>query len=91
MKLVSEWKTVFLRSATTWVTAIVGALVGALAHTYGAAFAILPFLPSAFQLPVAAGLGVIVIGGPIVLARLTDQPKMAAKVEQKAEEHRDGQ
>lgn len=85
MNFVSEWRTVLVRSATNWTAAILGALVGALAHTYVAAFAVLPFLPPLLQLPLAVLLGAIVIGGPIILARLTDQPKLQAKIE----EHRD--
>lgn len=84
MRLIAHWRTVLKRSATTWAATIIGALVGALAHTYMAAFAIIGFLPAELQLPLAALVGVIVIGGPIILARLTEQPKLAATIEEKA-------
>lgn len=83
MRLIENWRTVLWRSAANWTAAIMGALVGVFAHTYGAAFAILPFLPTPLQLPLAIILGVIVIGGPIIIARLTPQPKLAVKVEEK--------
>lgn len=83
MKLISEWRVVLWRSAANWTAAILGALVGALAQTYTAAFMIVPFLPGFLQLPVAAALGVIVIGGPIILARITEQPKLRDRIGEK--------
>lgn len=86
MRLIEHWTTVLWRSACNWVAMVLGAIVGALAHTYIAAFAILPFLPEALQLPLAILLGCVVIGGPIVLARLVEQPKMTAKIKDKTDE-----
>ena len=79
MRLIEHWRPVVWRSATSRVSTVLGFLVGALAHTYGAAFAILPFLPFQLQLPLAGLLGAIVVAGPIILARVTEQPKLEAR------------
>lgn len=86
-RLITEWRTVLFRSMSNWVATIVGFLVGALANTYLAAFAVIGFIPHPWlQLPLAGLVGAIVIGGPIVLARIVRQPVMEAKIEQKTEE-----
>ncbi len=87
MTLIAHPWTVIKRSATTWTATILGFLVGALANTYLAAFAVIGFIPSpVLQLPLAGLVGAIVIGGPIVLARIVEQPRLTAKIEAKAEE-----
>lgn len=84
MTILPAWRTVLKRSATTWTATILGFLVGALANTYLAAFAVIGFIPSpVLQLPLAGLVGAIVIGGPIVLARIVEQPKLTAKIEEK--------
>ena len=83
MRFIEDWWTVALRSATSWVAAILGGLLGALAAHWGILFAVLPFLPFWLQLPCAILLGVLFVGGPIVLARITDQPRMRAKIEER--------
>lgn len=88
MRLIDEWRTVLVRSATTWVAAMTGALVGLLAYLVGvlspvylAAFAVIGFIPwPGTQLVLAVIVGAIVIGGPQILARLTAQPKMQEKI-----------
>lgn len=90
MKLIDQWRTVLKRSATTWVTVVLTFLVGALTPSYLAIFAFLGFVPSPFVQIVVGGLVVvIVVGGPIILARIVDQPKLTAKVEQKKQEAAD--
>ena len=83
MRFIEHWGTVARRSATSWTAAALGFLLGALGHTYMAAFAVIGFLPAELQLPLAGLVGAIVIGGPIVLARITEQPRLAAKLEEK--------
>lgn len=84
MKLIDHWATVLRRSATTWVSTVLGFLVGTLAQTYLAAFAVIGFIPAPWlQLPLAGLVGAIVIGGPVILARITEQPKLIAKLEEK--------
>lgn len=86
MNLIEHWGTVLRRSATTWTTALLTFLVGALGQAYMALFAFLAFIPSPMVQIVGGGLvALIVIGGPIILSRLVEQPKMAAKIEQKAD------
>ena len=80
MTFIAEWRDVLWRSATSWVAMILGGILGALAAHWGILFAIIPFLPFWLQLPVAIGLGVLFVGGPIVLARITDQPKLNARI-----------
>lgn len=82
MRLISEWRVVIWRSATSWVATILGALLGTFAAHWGIMFAVVPFLPFYLQLPVAASLGVFFVGGPVILARITEQPKMAEKVKE---------
>ena len=84
MNLITEWRTVLQRSATTWVTAALTFLVGALAQSYMAIFAFLAFIPSLAVQIVGGGIVVlIVIGSPIILARLVEQPKLVQKIEEK--------
>jgi hypothetical protein len=84
MRLIDEWREVLWRSATTWVTAALTFLVGALAQTYMAVFAFLAFVPSlAAQILCGGIVMLIVVGGPIILARLVQQPRLTAKIEEK--------
>ena len=85
MRFIDDWCDVLWRSATSWVAMILGGILGALAAHWGILFAIIPFLPFWLQLPVAIGLGVLFVGGPIVLARITDQPKLNARIAAKKE------
>lgn len=74
------------RSATSWVAAVLGAILGATAAHWGVMFAVVPFLPFWMQLPAAIVLGVLFVGGPIVVARITAQPKMRDKIGSKTDE-----
>lgn len=87
MKLIEDWWTVACRSATSWVAAILGGLLGAVAAHWGVLFAVVPFLPFWLQLPAAIVLGVLFVGGPIVLARITNQPRMQAKIAERKAGH----
>lgn len=78
MNLVSHWRTVLLRSATTWVTLIVNTLV---AHAI-VFLAVLPFAPLYLQLPLAIVIA-IVASSPTWLSRIVEQPKLNAKIEEK--------
>lgn len=80
MNIIEDWWTVVWRSATSWVATVLGGLLGALAVHWGVLFAVVAFLPYWLQLPVAVLLGMLFVGGPIILARITDQPKMQAKI-----------
>lgn len=82
--LIEHWGTVLRRSAVTYVTAALTFLVGALAQTYMAIFAFLAFMPPLVGIVVGGFLVVIVVGGPIILARLVEQPALNAKLEEKA-------
>ena len=48
-------------------------------------FAVVPFLPFLMQ-PPRSCLGVLFVGGPIVVARITAQPKMRDKIGSKTDE-----
>lgn len=90
MRLIEHWGTVLRRSATTWVTVVLTFLVGALSPAYMAIFAFLGFVSSPLVQVVVGGLVVlIVVGGPIILARVVEQPKMTAKIEEKKQEAND--
>ena len=90
MKLIDHWRTVLGRSATTWVTVALTFLTGALSPAYMAVFAFLGFVPSRLvQIVVGGTVVLIIVGGPIVLARLVEQPKLAAKVDAKMQEAAD--
>jgi Sec-independent protein secretion pathway component TatC len=84
MRFVTEWPTVLWRAASNWVTLIVNTVI---AHAL-VFFAILPFAPFYLQLPLALFIA-LVASSPTWLARVIEQPKMAAKVEEK-QEARDG-
>ena len=85
LKLIEGWKDVLLRSATSWVATALGALLGAFGAQWGIMFAVLPFLPFWLQMPLAIVLGVFFVGGPIVLARITDQPKLEQRIKAKSD------
>lgn len=85
LELIEGWKDVVLRSATSWVATALGALLGAFGAHWGIMFAILPFLPFWLQMPLAIVLGIFFVGGPIVLARITAQPKLEARIESKTD------
>lgn len=78
MKIIEEWRTVLKRSATTWVTLAVNTIA---AHAL-VFIAVLPFAPLYIQLPLAI-LIAVVASSPTWLARITEQPKLNAKIEEK--------
>lgn len=79
MKLIDHPWTVLKRSATTWVTLAVNTIA---AHAL-VFLAVLPFAPIYVQLPLAV-LIAIVASSPTWLARVAKQPRMEAKLEEKA-------
>lgn len=84
MRLIEHWGTVLKNSAVTWVAGILTFFVGALGQTYMAIFAFLAFMPQGVAVLVGGLLVFIVVGGPIILARIVEQPKLTEKLEQKA-------
>lgn len=86
-RLIEDWPTVLWHSATTRTTALVTYLLGAIGQYYFAGFLFIGFLPQAAQIIAAGLLTLLVFGGPIILSRLVQQPRLAAKIEDK----RDGQ
>lgn len=79
MKLITEWRTVLKRSATTWVTLIVNTIA---AHAL-VFLAVLPFAPLYIQLPLAVVIA-LVASSPTWLARIVEQPKLQAKIEEQS-------
>jgi len=89
MELVEEWPTVLRRAITIRLAAALTFLIGAFGQAYLAVFAFLAFMPYPIQVGVGGLMVFIVVGCPIILARLVQQPKMQAKVEKKIEEKAD--
>ena len=83
MKLIEDWPLILWRSATTWVAAAIGAVVGVVGAHWALLLGVLPFLPFWLQLPLAIAVGVITIAGPVVVARITEQPRLNAKIEER--------
>lgn len=84
LNLIENWPVVLWHSATTRTTALVGAIVGTIGVHYLMLLGVLPFLPPYLQLPLALGIGAIV-AGPTLIARITAQPKMAAKIAEQSD------
>lgn len=87
MRLISTWRTVIWRSAANWTVSAVSFVIGAFLQWHMAMFAFLAFLP---WLPVQILAGGVVlavlIAGPTILARITDQPGLQAKIEEKRDD-----
>lgn len=83
MRLIEDWWTVLWNSATSWVSTFVGGIVGVVVGHWAVILGVLPFMPIWVQLPLSILTGVIVIAGPTLVARITDQPKMQAKIKAK--------
>lgn len=77
MRLIAEWRTVVWRSAANWVTLAVNTIA---AHAL-VFIAVLPFAPLWVQLPLAI-LIAVVASSPTWLARITEQPRLNAKIEE---------
>lgn len=82
MRLIEGWPVVLWHSATTRITALLTYLLGAIGQYYFAGFLFIGFIPQTLQILCAGILAVLVFGGPIILSRLVQQPKMAEKVEE---------
>ena len=83
MRLIEDWWTVLWNSATSWVSTFVGGILGVVVGHWEVILGVLPFMPIWVQLPLSILTGVIVIAGPTLVARITDQPKMQAKIKAK--------
>ncbi len=81
MRLIDEWRTVLWHSATTRTTALITYLLGAIGQYYFAGFLFIGFLPQTFQILCAGVLAVLVFGGPIILSRLVQQPKLNERLD----------
>lgn len=82
MKLIDNWRIVLWRSATSWVTGAVHVVIATIGVHWAVLLGVLPFLPFWLQLPIALAVAAVTIA-PTLLARITEQPKMRAKVEGK--------
>lgn len=85
MRLIENWWTVLLHSASTRTTALVTWLLGAIGQYYFAGFLFIGFLPAPVQIVAAGFLTLLVFGGPIILSRLVHQPRLTEKVEEKTD------
>ncbi len=86
---IAEWRTYLFGAINIRLTAILTFLVGAFGQAYLAVFAFLAFMPYLVQIIVGGFILFVVIGCPIILSRLTAQPKLQAKVEAKIAEKSD--
>lgn len=84
MHLIEGWTTVLWRSATSWIAMTLGSIVGIVGTHWAVLLGILPFMPFYIQLPVALIVGALVIWGPTMIGRVTEQPKMKQKIAEKS-------
>ena len=82
LELIEHKWLVLRRSAVTWVTLLVNAIVAAVGVHWAALLGVLPFLPPWVRWPLAALVGALVTV-PTIIARLTAQPKMRAEIAEK--------
>lgn len=85
LRLVEGWPVVLWHSAVTRTTALVTYLLGAIGQYYFAGFLFIGFIPQTLQILCAGILAVLVFGGPIILSRLVQQPKLTEKIEEKSD------
>lgn len=83
MKLIEDWKDYLWGSATSWFLMAVSTVIGTIAAHWGLLLAVLPFLRPSLQLPFAILIAVVTIWGGGMLARLSEQPKLDAKIASK--------
>lgn len=77
MKLVKHWQ-LWWRRASTWLAALNGLLV---AHVFSQpvlVIGLLGFSPGDYLLPLAAAMGLLAFGLPVLVTSIS-QPKLAAK------------
>ena len=84
MRLVENWWTILLHSTSSWISTVIGGLVGLVGVHWAVLLGILPFMPFYLQLPMSIVIGVTVIAGPILTARVTHQPKLDARLANKS-------
>lgn len=82
-ELIDDWFVMLWRSATSWVTAFLASLVGTVGAHWATMIGILPFMPYWLQLPLGIAVGILVIWGPVMTARVTAQPKLEEKIAEK--------
>lgn len=80
--LLDEWRDVLLKSWSIRMTALMAGAAGALGAHEMIAIGLLQFLPPGKAQTIgAAVVGLVVFGFPPILARLTKQPKLKAKID----------
>lgn len=84
MRLVENWWDLLVGASSNWTVVGMSFLVGAVAQWNMAMFAFLAFLPWLWAQVVGGGLVLaLLIGGPTIMARITHQDKLQAKIEEK--------
>lgn len=84
MRLVENWWDLLVGASSNWTVVGMSFLVGAVAQAHMAMFAFLAFLPWLWAQVVGGGLVLaLLIGGPTIMARITHQDKLQAKIEEK--------
>lgn len=80
-KTVLGWKEILWNSWTTRLAAFLGVLAGVVGQNEIIAIGLLNFVPPGRpQLFAAAGVGFLVFALPLILARITQQPKLEEKI-----------
>jgi len=80
-KIIKEWKDVVLYSWSVRASAFLSVLVGIFGQHDLLALGLLSFLPTAMSQAVgAAVVGFLILGLPIILARITEQPKLVERI-----------
>lgn len=85
MRLIDNWRHIWFRRFSTWLAALNGLFVAYVFSQPILVVGLLGFAPDGWLIPLAALLGFLAFGLPVLVAH-TAQPKMAAKVEAKVEE-----
>jgi hypothetical protein len=84
LQLVDHWWLVLRRSATTWATTLVNALIATVGVHWAMLLGVLPWLPAYLRVPVVI-LVAVIVSGPTFLARITCQPKLQQKIAEKTD------
>lgn len=78
---IEDWCVYLRRSATTWVTGAVNTIMAIIGVHWAVLLGVLPFVPLYWQLPLALLVAALTTA-PTIIARLTKQPKLNAKIEE---------
>lgn len=83
--IIKEWKEVVLHSWSTRLAASLGAIAGVVGAHEIIAVGLLGFLPVGWpQIAGAAVVGFLAFGAPLIVARITKQPKLQRRIEDNA-------